>query len=459
MALMPTARTVAYDVLMQWSNDEGFVGELLESQCRKTPVSPADRRLAHELCLGVVRRQGALDAILRPRVRRGLENVEVGLRRMLQLGAYQLIYLSGIPAHAAVHETVELAKLRKKPQWTAILNGILRGISRIVTDEIVERPSARAIPLNDGRYRLLAEDVFPSPEIDAVGYIAEACSFPRWLPQRWQVRMGTSDLMWLAQWFNAVPAPTLRVNLHKTSREDLLAKLTAAGVAAAPGNRPESIQLAASVSVKDLPGFAEGEFTIQDESAMAAAAMVAPQPGERVLDLCAAPGGKTTYLAELMRNQGSIVATDVTPARLKLVDETAKRLGLSIIHTVLLDRQQPEIPGGPFDAILVDAPCSNTGVLGKRPEARWRLRTDEIPELQTLQLSLLATAAGHLAPHGRLVYSTCSIEPEENRAVIDQFLATDSSMQLVEDAVHFPGKPADGGYRALLRRRPRGVSS
>ena len=448
---MSTARTVAYDVLMQWSNDEGFVGDLLEAQCRRTPISAADRRLANELCCGVVRRQGTLDAILRPHARRGLENIEDGLRRMLHLGAYQLIFLSGIPAHAAVHETVELAKLRRKPQWTAILNGILRGITRNLTGELADQPSPRGVPLADGKFRLLAEDLFPSPETDAVGYLSEAFSFPRWLPQRWQVRMATPELIRLGHWFNAVQPLTLRVNLLRTDRDKLLQKLTDAGVSAVPGNRQESIQLEESTVITELPGFRDGEFTVQDESATAAGALLAPKAGERILDLCAAPGGKTAHLAELMNNEGTITATDVTAARLHLVDETCQRLGLSIVQTVLLERQNTEIPPGPYDGILVDAPCSNTGVLGKRPEARWRIRPEEIVELQELQTGLLTAGVRELAPQGRIVYSTCSFEPVENRAVVNRLLADFPELQLESEATHIPGRPADGGYQALLR--------
>ena len=201
-----------------------------------------------------------------------------------------------------------------------------------------------------------------------------------------------------------------------------------------------------------LPGFDEGWFAVQDESAIAAAALVDPQPGQRVLDLCAAPGGKTAHLAALMRNQGRLLATDVDRDRLKRVRETCRRLGVDIVETRVIARDGSDLPDEMFDRILLDVPCSNTGVLGKRPEVRWRLRPDEFAELAGIQAGLLRRACDRLVAAGRLVYSTCSIEPEENRAVVDAVLHDRPDLKLVEEHAHIPGKPADGGYQALVVR-------
>lgn len=447
---MPSAREIVYDVILQWSREGDFVSDLLDKAFRRHNTSPVDRRFANEIACGIVRRQATLDAILRPHVSRGLENVEEGLRRLLHLGVYQLLFLSGVPDHAAVHETVELAKKRRRPQWTGVVNGILRSVIRNLTEEATDTPSARAIPMSDGRYRIVTADTFPAPDRDLVGYLADAFSFPRWLPQRWQVRLPSADLLALGFWFNSVPVLTLRVNSLSTQRDVLLNKLQSAGVAAQPGTRPESIRLEGTARVEELPGFAEGEMTVQDESAMGAAHLVAPQPGERILDLCAAPGGKTTHLAELMGNQGQIVAADVSEDRLKLVTDNCRRLGISNVESQLLDRNAPTLSDQLFDAILIDAPCSNTGVLGKRPEARWRLNPEEIAELQELQLKLLDLAVQALKPGGRIIYSTCSIEREENRVVVDAVLGQHSGLKLDEERLHIPGQPADGGYQARL---------
>lgn len=450
---MPTARTVAWDVLTAWQQRQTYIAESLESLCHKASLTPADRRLAYQLCHGVVRRQGTLDAILRPLVSRGLENVEPGLLLLMRLGTYQLVFLTQVPPHAAVHATVELTKYCRKPQWEKILNGVLRGVTRCLTTDFESEPSERGIPCEDGRYRLLTTAAFPAPQRDPVGYLAEAFSFPRWLPQRWQVRMSNRDLFQLGFWFNAVPALCLRVNLLRTSRSQLLERFTAAGIECRTGHRPESLWLSETRRVEDLPGFATGDFAVQDESAMAAAALLAPQSGERVLDLCAAPGGKTSHLAELMRNQGEIVAADVAHEKLALIVANCRRQQFDIVRTELLNREIPQAPAGSFPAVLVDAPCSNTGVLGKRPEVRWRLRPEEFGELKELQLQLLTAAAKAASHPGRIVYSTCSIEPEENRAVVESFLAQHLDWTLQTELEHRPGLPADGGYQALLARR------
>lgn len=200
-----------------------------------------------------------------------------------------------------------------------------------------------------------------------------------------------------------------------------------------------------------LPGFNEGWFVVQDESAQRAAELLAPQPGETVLDLCSAPGTKTTHLAELMRNEGRIIATDTGEQRLQRVVENCQRLGISIVETQLISQEGTDIPAGPFDAILIDAPCSNTGVLGKRPDARWRIQEDDLEELSRIQLRLLLAAASRLRPGGRIVYSTCSIEPEENSAVLEaaSHFRTKVQLEIMNELI--PGRPADGGFQSLLR--------
>jgi len=446
----PGARDIAFAVLDEHHRTGRFVASLLDSLPSAGQLSPADRRLAMEIINGVVRRKATVDALLSPHVRRPRHRIEDALWTLLQIGTYQLVFLSAVPPHAAVNETVKLADRLGKPRWRGFLNGVLRAVSRNLADEMTNLPAADAIPLAGRQYRRCRQPIFADPQQHTVEYVTAAFSFPAWLVARWVQRFEFEDLLRIGFWFNTPPRPSLRVNRLKTTRDVLLADLTAADVAAVPGHRPESILLTGPAEIERLPGFWEGRFCVQDESAMAAAEMLDPQPGETVLDLCAAPGTKSTHLVELMADEGTVVAADIRTDRLERVEENARRLELGTIETCLIQTDGRDIPPGPFDAILVDAPCSNTGVLGKRPEARWRLQPRDLVELAGIQRRLLTCACDRLREGGRIVYSTCSIEPEENTGVVQAVLRRRGDMRLVDSVDHVPGQPADGGHQTLL---------
>jgi 16S rRNA (cytosine967-C5)-methyltransferase len=447
-----TAREIAYDVLKRWKPQSAHATRALDEWFSRPEISAADRALAMELVHGVMRRRDTLSALLKAHVNRPLSQVEAGALTLLWLGAYQLVLLSGIPSYAVVNEMVELAKRLGNPQWGGFINGVLRSLGRAVTDELVIHPATNTVPLASGKYRVIQGDAFPDPSRDWPGWFIPAFSLPQWLVERWQPRFSHDELLRLGFWFNAPAKMCLRANRLRTTRDELLAALARAGIEARPGTAPEAVWLEETAFVQKLPGFDEGWFAVQDESAIAAAALLDPQPGERVLDLCAAPGGKTTHLAALMKNEGRIVATDIDADRLRRVEESCRRLGVTIAETRVLPRDTVDLPGETFDRILLDVPCSNTGVLGKRPEVRWRLRLEDLVELPTLQTRLLVSASRLLAPGGSLVYSTCSIEPEENRAVVERVLRERSELALVKEICHVPGQPADGGYQVLVRR-------
>lgn len=447
-------RDLAYDILSRQAERSGPAVQELDERLAVADLPPQARSLAMELVHGVIRRRATLDALLQLCVRRPLEKVEPEALVLLRLGAYQLVLLTGAPAYAVVNETTELAKRIGRPQWTGFVNGVLRAVSRAITDEFVSGPAPNAVPLADGRFRLLRERAFPNPALDFTGYFAGAFSFPHWLAERWRGRFSSAELERMGFWFNAPPRLTLRVHTLRTTRDKLLDALSQGGFAARAGAHPDAVRLDQTARVTDLPGFREGWFAVQDESAMEAATLLAPRPGERVLDLCAAPGGKSTHLAALMRNEGSIIAADVDPRRLARVEENCRRLGVSIVEPRVVRRDSSDLPPGPFDAVLMDVPCSNTGVLGKRPEARWRLTPADITELADLQRRLLSAALKLVAPGGRLVYSTCSIEPEENHDLLTSVLDAHSEWVLTEERAHEPGQPADGGYQALIVHRP-----
>lgn len=508
-------------------------------------LSKYDRPFISELVNGVVRRQATLDALLGAFVTRPRYSIEDQLWTLLQLGLYQLVFMHGVPAHAAVHETVELGRWAQQPRWCGFMNGVFRSIAREIDESFEDTPSASRVPVSvrpallearatarkqaeasgsipepaapsptitagpadspwakataanspapaeirtpepviepepvikdtgasgidprktpafrvtEIRYRSIGKEVFPPPETDLAGYITAAFGLPEWLITRWSARFAPSELLQMAKWFDLRQPLSLRVNPLKTTRDKLLAEMQEAAAAEPTtlleaGDRPESIRYEGPFRIVDLPGFADGHFTVQDETAMSAAALLAPQPGERVLDLCAAPGTKTTHLAELMKGEGSILATDVDLNRLRRIEENADRLGFSsMIQPLVIREDLSELPEGPFDAILIDVPCSNTGVLGKRPEVRSRITPEDIDELVGTQKKLLDAAASLVAPGGRIVYSTCSVEPEENSGVVTQFLQKSTDFELAETQEFIPGSPSDGGYQVLLRR-------
>jgi 16S rRNA (cytosine967-C5)-methyltransferase len=451
-----TARSLALEVLLECDRREEFVQDVLDRHLQQAALNPADRRLATQLAYGVLRRRGTLDALVRPFINRRPHQVEPWLWDALRLGAFQLALLTHVPAHAALNETVELAAAFGRPGAKGFLNGVLRRVAELMTDDRTAGPAADALPLEGGQYRRLARPVLPDPAASEVEYLAAAFALPRWLADRWAERAPWEECLRLGFWF-AGPAPLwLRVNTLRTDRTALLAAFAAAGVAAEPGTHPQAVRLLEPAAVRDLPGYNGGWFAVQDESAMSVATALAPEPGGRVLDLCAAPGGKTTHLAELMRNEGRVVACDVDDERLRTVAELCQRLGVGIVETVRLHPERiEEPPAGPFDAVLVDVPCSNTGVLGRRPEARWRLRPDDFRHLVPLQTKLLLQAAERVRPGGAVVYSTCSTEPEENRRVVDVVLRALPGLVLEAEAEQVPGRPADGGYWARLRRKER----
>lgn len=447
------ARSLALQILLDCRKQDAFVQEILDRRFAVHTLSAADRRLVTQLVYGVLRRRGTLQALLQPFVNRPPHKVETWLWDALYLGACQLALLTHIPAHAAVHETVELAVSFGRPGARGFLNGILRRMAELMTEERTTTTAVDALPLERGEYRRLSRPIFPDPAAHPQEYLAAAFSLPDWLVHRWLPRYGFEECQRLGFWF-AGPAPlTLRCQPLRCSREQLLAALCQAGHAAEAGEHPQAILLHEPGPIRDLPGYAEGWFSVQDESAMRVASALAPEPGETVLDLCAAPGGKSTHLAELMRNTGRIVACDVDEQRLQTVAGLAQRLGLTIIETCRLRHESgAEAPPLPFDRVLVDVPCSNTGVLGKRPEARWRLRPDDLRQLVALQTRLLCLAMERVRPGGVIVYSTCSIEPEENGYVVETVLKSNPELRLEAMEEALPGKPADGGFWARLRR-------
>ena len=445
---MTTARIVAAEVLHRSRDREGFAADILDRHAGS--LSPQDRRLAVQLVNGVIRRRGTLDCLFAAFMTRPLRETHPDTLDLLRLGTFQIAFLTHIPRHAAVHETVEIAP----PVVKKFVNAILRKVADAVTDEFTGEMGPNTIPVGDaekGSYRRLTLPLLPDPRADFAEYLSAAHSWPRWLAHRWLQRFGPDECVRLGFWFNAPPPLWLRVATGKVHRDDYLRQLKAQDIGAAAGEHPQSVKLLDGASVRDLPGYATGAFAVQDHSSMLVASVLDPKPGWTVLDLCAAPGGKTTHLAELVRNKGKIVACDIAPERLDTVTTLCQRMGATVVEPYLVTAECPA-PDGPFDAALVDVPCSNTGVLGRRPEVRWRIQPEEFEHLIRLQTRLLIDAAERVRPGGVIVYSTCSIETDEGGGVVRAVLRGMRNLKLEAEAMAIPGEPADGGYWARLRK-------
>lgn len=476
---MRSVRALALEVLQGCRQREGYAAELIDAVASGSgprlgavsaeagpltmPLTPLDRRFLMQLVYGVLRQQGTLDALLKPFVQRPMNRVEPRLWEVLRLGAYQLGYLTQVPRYAAVSETVGLAGIVGRPQARGFVNGVLRRLAEVITDEFCPRPAADALPLDlpaidssaeggvTGRYRRLARPILPDPLSHPLDYLAQGFSWPMWLTRRWYERFGFEECLRLGFWFNSPPPLWIRVNKLRTDRETYRLRLAAVGIDARPGEHPQSLRILTPLPIPELPGYAEGDFTVQDHTSMLVASALAPQPGMRVLDMCAAPGGKTTHLVELMDHRGMVTACDVDEARLGTLTSLCHRLGMRGVEVVHLQAGESP-PAGPFDAALVDVPCSNTGVLGRRPEVRWRLQPRQLPHLVREQTRLLLEALDRVRPGGVVVYATCSIEPEENAGVIAAVERGYRGVKREAEHQAIPGRPSDGGYWARLRK-------
>lgn len=394
-----------------------------------------DRRLAREIAFGVLRNRSVLDHFVARRTD-GRPQRPV-LRGILQAGLYQLLFLDRVPDHAVVNEAVLLARQRGFSAQAGFVNAVLRGVAR-------DREACRRDLEN-----LRSSD-------PALGW-----SHPSWLVERWAAVLAPGALGALLAWDNSAPATHARVNRLRTTPQDLLERWRSEGVQASPvevdwADPGTLFALDRHPALESLASFREGGFYLQDPSTLMAVHLLDPRPGQRILDLCAAPGGKTLAIAERLREGGTVVAHDAHPGRLDLIRENVRRLGAGALVSVIDHIADGVAAAGVgsdsvprFDSVLVDAPCSNTGVLRRRVELRWRLRPDEITRLAMEQVRLLGTAARLVRPGGVLVYSTCSLEPEENDRVVERFLAQHPGwVETARRSLHPSIDSVDGAFAA-----------
>ena len=411
----PSARRVAFVALKTWRKKKDFADRIISALLFESKLTSSDRAFAVELFYGVLRNITLLDWFIKMLRRR---RVDADVRDLLRLGLYQLV-ITKTPQHAAIYETVALGPKHLRP----IVNAILRSAER-------EEKELQT--------RLKSEP----PEV--------RFSHPKFLIERWTEQFGSKNAVRLCEWNNQPPRIYARINGLKIDREKFLARY------------PKARPLSDGFNFVELPSpnnaLSRGDCYVQDPSTAAASEMLHPRPGETVLDACAAPGGKTTYLAELMQNKGTIVACDRDADRLQVLEDNLARLGVQIAKVVRHDwtadtPPQPILSAAPFDRILVDAPCSNTGVMRRRVDVRWRLKPTDFARMQERQIRVLDSVMPLLKTGGALVYSTCSLEPEENEGVAQMLLRKWPQLIQEEQKKCLPfSDNLDGAFAVKFRR-------
>lgn len=402
--MIAPARLAAYDVLRAVNGGRADLPAAL-AQARGSLADERDRSLASEIAIGTLRWQAAFDHVIASYARRPIHRLDFEILQILRLTIFQLLHLDRVPASAAVNDAVDLARRAGKRSAAPLVNAVLRRTSR-ERSRLPLPPRASAGP-----------DA-------AIDYLAITLSHPRWLAARWFDRYGFAAAEAWCRFDNEAGPLTLRANRLRNTREELAAALADAGVATEEARFAPDALLVTRGNPLLTPLASEGLFVVQDEASQLVALAVSAVAGERVLDACAAPGGKTTGMAAGMGDRGLIVAADVRPKRVRLLQDAVRAAGARSVRVIRANAAQPLPFGDVFDAVLIDAPCSGLGTLRRDPDIKWRRTEEDLAAMADLQLRILTSAAAVARPGGRVIYSTCSSEPEENDHVIKTFLSS-----------------------------------
>lgn len=451
---MNDPRIIAIRILVEADKAGSTLDQAIDRHAgRLAELSKRDRALANTIVFGTLRWRQQLDRVIADCSTRALETIGPEALFALRTGLYQIIYLERIPVSAAVNTAVNAVKKLSNKGAASFVNAVLR------------KASARhaAMPL-------------PDRNRDPDAYISARCSLPLWLVRKWTQRYGTEATIALGDAINSVPPITLRANTLKTDRETLKGMLEGqCGSLAFTEHSPVGLSMVSpEIPIHETEAFKQGLFQVQDEAAQMVAFLLAPRPGEHVLDACAGLGGKTGHIAQIMNNQGSITAADTSPVKLSHLDNDMKRLGITIVSTRALDLLDAGLKKetGHFDRVLLDAPCTGLGVMRRNPDTKWKRTPADITRLAKQQRTMIASAADLVRPGGTLVYAVCSCEPQENDRVIEDFLAKRNDFFLDPALPDTPGIPAlpslvdkgifrtypavlsmDGFFAAILKRR------
>ncbi|PKQ28212.1 MAG: 16S rRNA (cytosine(967)-C(5))-methyltransferase RsmB [Candidatus Anoxymicrobium japonicum] len=425
------ARALALLTLIDYEKRDAYPGALLSSRLGRSRLDRRDKAFVVELVQGVLRMKSTLDWMLAGFSRRPIETLDPGVRWALRLSAYQIRFTS-VPDYAAVdmtaRATAEVIGRHAVGYVNAVMRAFLKGF----------------------------EDVrYPDKSKDQAGYLEARYSHPEWIAEMWVRELGFDRAESVCAADNTSPPLSLRTNLFRVTRERLSASLREKGIEVAYGElTDECVNVKGSGPLSDLEEFKRGWFTVQDQGSQIVSHLLDPRGGMSVLDMCAAPGGKANHIAELMGNEGSVLALDSNGARLRMVGETAERLGNTCVSTMEIDAAvASDSIDRVFDRVLLDAPCSGLGTLARRPDARWRKQPGDIDRLASLQTKLLAQAARMVAPGGLLVYSTCTISQRENAGVVGEFMKNargfvgETRLQLFPDTHR-----CDGMFAAVMRK-------
>lgn len=444
-----TPRHLAVDILNRVDQHGAFAEPLLDALLsRNHQLNIQDRGLITQIVYGTLRMRGRLDWIIGQLYRGTFSSMDVCIKNILRTGVYQLLFTARIPEFAIVHEAVEIIKI-VRPAGAGLVNAVLRNVIR-KKDEIV----------------------YPEMEKDPSLHVSIMHSHPLWLVEKWIGMFGVEDTAALCRADNEIPPVTLRVNTLKTTRERTRDALLQDGfdVRLTAFSSDGLILLNPAKSIRDTTCYAEGHIQFQDEASQLIARLVDPEEGENILDLCAGTGGKTMHLAAIMNNHGSITSVDISKKKLETLKKNARKLGVNIVNTKEGDAREKmkESCVGEFDKIIVDAPCSGLGTLRRNPEIKWRSSPEDVTKCANLQKIILDNAALYLKKGGSLIYSTCTIMPEENEKVIEEFIAHHRNFmcihppdtinsRVVGDLRYFQSYPhrhgTDGFFGALLRKK------
>jgi 16S rRNA (cytosine967-C5)-methyltransferase len=487
-----TARAVAVEALNQWDPKRNYAGSILDELLSETE----QKQRAMDLVFGTLRNRRAIDTVIAKFSGRPVKRIQNSLLNIIRIGTYELIYCPSTEQYAIVNEAVLNAKVMGGGKQSGFANAVLRQITRHISN--------RQVPLTKGNSGSTLPqtpktgcqfDVFflPDCQVSPVEYLSTAFSLPEWLVAGWLTEYGEEYTRQICFASNRRPSVYLRPNPLKTTIKALVEKLRDAGIELEVDCEDSMIRIISPHAISQLPGFAEGEFSVQDISASKPVRMLNPQPGWKILDLCAAPGTKTTQLAEaigdspheitslpISRGEAKIIATDIDSRRLEMVRENITRLGMNSVEIVpyeemlwIADCRLPNVDfqienrvyregrlrrkiENFFDCVLLDVPCSNTGVLARRIEVRYRINPNKIRELAGIQTELLRTASDLVRPGGKICYSTCSIQKAENSELIEKFLKENQNFTLESQQLTLPkaeGFDHDGGYAAILIKR------